>query len=164
MHYSIVSPTYVLQSSVIILWYIIIEPLSFLKWFYYPKIFVLYPRCCHPKALSLVEKATTIQVHFTLEGEGLRAKRNFHGWKVFMDSYMVSWYAGICVNATSKRLGMRGLLAYHVNGTSFGWESRALTCTWSRPLACVWSGPKTPLYLHNSLIMLHECTIQAYES
>ena len=41
------------------------------------------------KDVSLIEKAETIQVHFTLESEGLRAQRNYHGWNVYMDSYMI---------------------------------------------------------------------------
>jgi hypothetical protein len=38
--------------------------------------------------LSLVEKAETVQVHFTLGGEGLKAQKKVHGWKVYMESYM----------------------------------------------------------------------------
>ena len=38
--------------------------------------------------LSLVEKAETFQVHFTLGGEGPKAQRKVCGWKVYMESYM----------------------------------------------------------------------------
>ena len=38
--------------------------------------------------LSLVEKVETNQVHFTPEGEYLRAQRNYDEWKNYMDSYM----------------------------------------------------------------------------
>ena len=36
-------------------------------------------------------KAKTIQIHFTLEVESLRAHKNYHGWKVHMNSYMVDY-------------------------------------------------------------------------
>ena len=36
----------------------------------------------------MVEKVNIVQLHFTLEGEGLRAQRNYHGWKFYMGSYM----------------------------------------------------------------------------
>jgi hypothetical protein len=42
----------------------------------------------HSKISSLVEKVETVQVHFTLEGEGLRAKENDCGWNVYTDLYM----------------------------------------------------------------------------
>jgi hypothetical protein len=41
--------------------------------------------------LSLVEKVETVQVYFTLEGEGLQAQISYHGWKVYMDSYMANF-------------------------------------------------------------------------
>ena len=62
------------------------------------------------------KKAKTVQVHFTLEGEGLRAKSNYHGWKVHMGSYMagyinnVSCFSKIFVRPTSKR---RAWLKFH---------------------------------------------------
>jgi hypothetical protein len=34
------------------------------------------------------QEGQTGQVHFTREGEGLRVQRNYHGWKIYMDSYM----------------------------------------------------------------------------
>ena len=34
--------------------------------------------------LSLVQKAKTLQVHFTPEGEGLRVQRNYHECKLYM--------------------------------------------------------------------------------
>ena len=41
-----------------------------------------------PEELSLVERAETVQVHFTHKGEGLKAQRTLHGWKVYMESYI----------------------------------------------------------------------------
>ena len=38
--------------------------------------------------LLLVEKAETVQVHFTLGGEGPKIQRKVRGWKVYMESYM----------------------------------------------------------------------------
>jgi hypothetical protein len=36
------------------------------------------------------------------------------------------------------------ILTYHISGTIFGWESKALTITWSCGLALMCSGPKLP--------------------
>ena len=51
----------------------------------------------------------------------LRAQRNYHGWKVYMNSYMVDQ------------------VSYTI-GATFGWETKVFTNTWSPPLASVWSG------------------------
>lgn len=40
---------------------------------------------------SLVEKAETIQIHFTLESEGLKVQRKFHEWKNYMKPYMADY-------------------------------------------------------------------------
>jgi hypothetical protein len=70
----------------------------------------------------LVQKAETIQVHFILEGEGLRDQRNYHGWKVYMESYVatmdiVSWFAEICVRHFQE-VGMMQFKAYYVGSTT----------------------------------------------
>ena len=41
--------------------------------------------------VSLAERAEIVQVHFTHEGEGLKAQRRLHGWKVYMESYMADY-------------------------------------------------------------------------
>ena len=50
----------------------------------------------------------------------------------------VSWCVGTWV---LKEIGMTQIIANPINGTTFRWESKDLTTTWSRPLACVWSDP-----------------------
>ena len=58
--------------------------------------------------LSLVEKAKADQIHFTLEGEGLRVQRYHHDEK---STWIPTWhainnvsrFAIICVMLTSKR-------------------------------------------------------------
>ena len=60
------------------------------------------------KDLSLVKMPKTVQIYFTLEGEGLGTQRKHHAWKVYMNSYMqtmdnVSWYAGIYIRPTFKK-------------------------------------------------------------
>ena len=56
--------------------------------------------------------------------------------------------------------------ANHANlivGTTFGWDSKAVTNTWSWPLTCVRSGPKgtfTPKALgHGSLMTMAPCLL-----
>ena len=93
-----------------------------------------------------VERGKVVQVHFTLEGGGLRAQRNYHGWKVYMDTYMADYrYCFmICWNflrAHLQEVGLTQILVDRVNDIVFGWESRALTITWSRPLDHMWSDP-----------------------
>ena len=39
---------HVLKSFITTLQYIIIEPLSAMKWSYYPRTLAIYPSCCHP--------------------------------------------------------------------------------------------------------------------
>jgi hypothetical protein len=56
----------------------------------------------------LVEKEETIQVHFTLEGEGQKSKEKSMNEKfTWSPTWQVvdkgAWSAGICVRATSKR-------------------------------------------------------------
>ena len=41
-----------------------------------------------------------------------------------------------------QEVGLTQILTYHINDTTFGWESKALAITRSQPLACVWRGPK----------------------
>ena len=57
--------------------------------------------------LSLVEKVETNQVHFTPEGEYLRAQRNYHGWKTWIPTWKtinnVSCFARFCIKSTSMR-------------------------------------------------------------
>ena len=59
--------------------------------------------------LPLVERAETVQVHFTCEGEGVEAQRRLHGWKVYVESYInkVSWSPGIFVKPSSTRWAYR---------------------------------------------------------
>jgi hypothetical protein len=42
-------------------------------------------------SLSLVKKVETVQVHFTLEGEGLKVQKNYHEWKIYMSFYMANY-------------------------------------------------------------------------
>ena len=48
-------------------------------------------KACDHCIRPLVKKAETVQVHFTLEGKGVTAERNDHGWKVHVDSYMAHY-------------------------------------------------------------------------
>jgi hypothetical protein len=59
----------------------------------------------------LVEKIETVQVRFTLEGDGLRVQRNYHGWNNYMDSYMVDYenVSQTCLEFVSS-LSSRGML------------------------------------------------------
>ena len=93
--------------------------------------------------LSLVEMAKAIQVHFTLEGEGLRIQTNCRGWKVYKGSYMRNYGRCFMVCRTTwspfpggridvnysrpRQLNNCNSMATHV--TPFGWESRAITIT-----------------------------------
>ena len=52
--------------------------------------------------LSSVEKAETVQVYFTLEGEDPKAQKKFHGWKVYMDSYMAHYRSWFMVFGNSR--------------------------------------------------------------
>ena len=61
--------------------------------------------------LSSIEMVGTIQVHFILEGEGLRSQTHYHEWKSLhgflhnilwmMNPTMDSWSTGICVGLAS---------------------------------------------------------------
>ena len=71
---------------------------------------------------SLVSpKTEAVQVPFTLEGEGLRTRGDFHGCKVYMHFYMVNYeycFMG-CWNLHKVHLQEIGLMqipAYHVSG------------------------------------------------
>ena len=46
---------------------------------------------------ALVQRADTVQVHFTHQGEGLKAQRRLHEWKVYMESYMADYGYGCMV-------------------------------------------------------------------
>ena len=64
------------------------------------------------QGLILVEKVETVQIHFTLEGEGLSPQRNYRWWIVYIDSYIIDyrkWFScksltstGYISNTTSK--------------------------------------------------------------
>ena len=67
--------------------------------------------------------------------------------KIYMDSYMANY--GWCFMVWWKlcEAHLQGLeltwnSTYHVSGTVFAWESRALIVTWSRLLFRVWIGLK----------------------
>ena len=98
----------------------------------------------HSTILHLVEKAETVQVHLTLEGEGLRTQRNDHGWTVYMHSYMANrkYRFKVCRNLHQVHLQEVSLMQTpldHVNDTAFECESKAVTITdGRRPLACRW--------------------------
>ena len=56
----------------------------------------------------LVANAMTIQLHFTLELDGLRDQGSLNGWKptcslIWHALHNVSWSTGFCVKPTSKR-------------------------------------------------------------
>ena len=51
---------------------------------------------CNVRA-PISRKGGAIQVHFTHEGEGLKAQRRLHGWKVYMESYMADYELGFMV-------------------------------------------------------------------
>jgi hypothetical protein len=63
-----------------------------------------------------------------------------------------------------REVNLTQILVKRFNNATFGWESRALTTTWSRPLARVWSGPyhalsclwlvQNPYILHRSITLL----------
>jgi hypothetical protein len=60
----------------------------------------------------LVKRAETVQVHFTHEGEGLKAQGRLRGRNVYMESYMVDYgegfmVSGIFIKPTSKRWAWR---------------------------------------------------------
>ena len=76
---------------------------------------------------SLVEKVETVQVYFTLEGEGLWAQRIYRGWKVYMDSYMANFDSYMF-----QEVGLMQIPTNHANyitSMAFGEESWVLTIT-----------------------------------
>jgi hypothetical protein len=73
----------------------------------------------------LVEKDEVVQVHFTLEGEGLRAHKFYYGYKVYMKSYMANYKVTmfhvllkLCQAHHQKIVRMHN--PAHVNDTTLG--------------------------------------------
>ena len=56
--------------------------------------------------LLLVERAETVQIHFTREGEGPKAQRRLHGWKVYMNSYMADYVSQNSRHAYLQEVGL----------------------------------------------------------
>ena len=48
------------------------------------------PLTCDMQIVWLVDKPETVQVHFTLDLEGLRGQRDLTGWKSHIVSYMTT--------------------------------------------------------------------------
>ena len=65
----------------------------------------------------MTKNAEIIQVHFTLWGEGLKARRKINGWKVYMESYMVGcrWRCMVCQNLCQAHLQEVGLIKFLAN-------------------------------------------------
>jgi len=84
--------------------------------------------------VSLVEKEETVQVHFTLEGDGLRVPKKL--------TWMKSVY-GFLRDKPCQLNDNRFIATHH---TAFERESRALMNTWSHPLVVgTWGrGPPQP--------------------
>ena len=86
---------------------------------------------CNVRSLIGKKRAETVQVPFTLEGEGLRTQRNNHGWKVYMNSYipdhgqcfMVCW--NLC-KAHLQEVSLTQILAHHVRVKNVGQLVRPL--------------------------------------
>jgi hypothetical protein len=54
----------------------------------------------------------------------------------------ISWFACILHQARTQEVGMIQVLANHVSGGAFRWESKVLTTTLSWSLVCLRSGPQ----------------------
>ena len=55
--------------------------------------------------MQLVEKPKTIQVHFTIDLEGMRNQRNLDGNFTWFPIDNVTWYIGFCIKPIKKKWG-----------------------------------------------------------
>ena len=72
------------------------------------------------KDIALSKEAENVEVHFTINGEGLNAQRNYHGWKTNMNSYMVDYKYCFMVCSTLRQarlqeVGMTQIPTYYAS-------------------------------------------------